>query len=220
MNTPLQAQPPLQAQRPPTGTAADSATAANGGTATDSATATSGAAAADTGMSAPAADTGMSAPAATAAAAAMTAPAAAAAAATCNSYALAKRGIFPIEDLKGRQTDVRDFLLGQNKSPCIVLRRYIRCGCGCRCSARHRQRNPGCAQCQGCLSALPYGTSPRLRHGRPSASAFHQGTRISCSALRHEPARCRFGSALCTTLERFRLTCQPPIFAGRHLTLD
>jgi hypothetical protein len=25
---------------------------------------------------------------------------------------------------------------------------------------------------------------------------------------------------LCTTLERFRLTCQPTIFAGRHLTLD
>jgi hypothetical protein len=28
------------------------------------------------------------------------------------------------------------------------------------------------------------------------------------------------GEALCTTLERFRLTCQPTIFAGRHLTLD
>ena len=25
---------------------------------------------------------------------------------------------------------------------------------------------------------------------------------------------------LCTTLERFRLTCQPTIFAGRHLALD
>jgi len=25
---------------------------------------------------------------------------------------------------------------------------------------------------------------------------------------------------LCTTLGRFRLTCQPTIFAGRHLTLD
>ncbi|MGD0148392.1 MAG: hypothetical protein ABSB77_07380 [Xanthobacteraceae bacterium] len=25
---------------------------------------------------------------------------------------------------------------------------------------------------------------------------------------------------LCTTLERYRLTCQPTIFAGRHLTLD
>jgi hypothetical protein len=44
----------------------------------------------------------------------MTAPATAAAAATGNSYALAKRGIFPVENLKGRQTDVGDFLLGQN----------------------------------------------------------------------------------------------------------
>jgi hypothetical protein len=25
---------------------------------------------------------------------------------------------------------------------------------------------------------------------------------------------------LCTTLERFRLTCQPTIFSGRHLALD
>jgi hypothetical protein len=25
---------------------------------------------------------------------------------------------------------------------------------------------------------------------------------------------------LCKTLERFRLTCQPAIFAGRHLALD
>jgi hypothetical protein len=72
---------------------------------------------ADPGMSASATETGMSASAASAsaaAAAAMTAPAAAAAAATCNSDALAKRGIFPVEDLKGRQTDVGDFLLGKN----------------------------------------------------------------------------------------------------------
>jgi hypothetical protein len=73
---------------------------------------------ADTGMSAPTADTGMS---ASAAPAAMTAPATAAAAATGNSYALAKRRIFPIENLECRQTDVGDFLLGQNKSPCVVL---------------------------------------------------------------------------------------------------
>jgi hypothetical protein len=72
---------------------------------------------ADPGMSASATETGMSA----SAAAAMTAPAAAATAATCNSNALAKRGIFPVEDLKGRQTDVGDFLLGQNKSPGVVL---------------------------------------------------------------------------------------------------
>jgi hypothetical protein len=49
----------------------------------------------------------------------MTAPAAAAA--TGDFYVLAKRGIFPVEDLKGRQTDVGDFLLGQNKSPRVVL---------------------------------------------------------------------------------------------------
>lgn len=107
------------------GTATDSATAASGA-ATDSATAAGGAA--DTGMSATAADTGMG---ASAAAAAMSAAAAAATAAACNSYALAKRGIFPVEDLKGRQTDVRDFLLGQKKSPCVVLRRYIRRGRAC-----------------------------------------------------------------------------------------
>jgi hypothetical protein len=69
-------------------------------------------------MSATAAETGMT---ASAAPAAMTAPATAAAAATGNSYALAKRGIFPIENLKCRQTDVGDFLLGQNKAPCVVL---------------------------------------------------------------------------------------------------
>ena len=63
--------------------------------------------------------------------AAMTAPTAAAATATCNSNALAKRGIFSIEDLKGRQTDVGDFLLGQNQSPGVILRRHIRCWCGC-----------------------------------------------------------------------------------------
>jgi uncharacterized protein YcgI (DUF1989 family) len=79
-------------------------------------------------MSAPAAPAAMTAPAAAAAAAA-----AATAATTGNSYALAKRGVFPIEDLKGRQTDVGDFLLAQNKSPCVVLRRFIRCGCGCGC---------------------------------------------------------------------------------------
>ena len=69
-------------------------------------------------MSAPAAKTGMS---ASAAPAAVTTSATAAAAATGNSYALAKRGILPVEDLKGRQTDVGDFLLGQNKPPCVVL---------------------------------------------------------------------------------------------------
>jgi hypothetical protein len=68
-------------------------------------------------MSAAAAETGMTAAPATA----MTAPATAATAATGNFYTLAKRGIFPIENLECRQTDVGDFLLGQNKTPCVVL---------------------------------------------------------------------------------------------------
>ena len=39
------------------------------------------------------------------------------------------------------------------------------------------------------------------------------------------PANCPLASAnaaakLCKTLERFGLTCQPTIFAGRHLALD
>jgi hypothetical protein len=156
-----------------TGTAADRASDTGGtadtGMSAAAADAGVSAAATETGVSAAATETGMGAAAATAA---MTAPAAAAAAATCNFNALAERGIFPVEDLKCRQTDVGDFLLGQNKPPGIILRRYIRCGGGCRCGARHRQRHPGCAQCQGCLfrqgclSALSSGTSSRLRHGR------------------------------------------------------
>jgi len=35
--------------------------------------------------------------------------------------------------------------------------------------------------------------------------------------LRHPPG---FAAKLCTKLERFRLTCQPTIFAGRHLAMD
>ena len=148
-------------------------------------------------MSAPAAEAGMS---ASAAPAAMTAPATAAAAATGNLYALAMRGIFPIENLKGRQTDVGDFLLGQNQSPCIVLRRYMRCGCGCRCSAGHRQRNPGRAQCQGCLfrqgCLLRFRMELRLAcvMVEPPRQDLDQWTRGSFRALRRKPARCRFGS--------------------------
>jgi hypothetical protein len=74
----------------------------------------------------------------TASAAASSAPAASAAAAASaltarrNSETSAKRGVFLIEDMKGRQTNVSDFFVAQNKSPCIVLRR-IGCG-GCECS--------------------------------------------------------------------------------------
>jgi hypothetical protein len=68
-------------------------------------------------MSAAAAETGMTAPATPA----MATPATAAATTTGNFYALAKRGIFPVENLECRQTDVGDFLLGQNKTPCVVL---------------------------------------------------------------------------------------------------
>jgi hypothetical protein len=69
-------------------------------------------------MSTTAAEAGMS---AAAAPAAVTASAATAAAATGNFDALAERGIFPVENLESRQTDVGDFLLGQNKAPCVIL---------------------------------------------------------------------------------------------------
>ena len=59
--------------------------------------------------------------AATGTGAAATTTAAAAAAATGFFYVLAKRGVFPIEDMKGRQTHIRDFFLAQNKLPCVVL---------------------------------------------------------------------------------------------------
>ena len=121
---------------------------------------------------------------------------------TCNFYALAERRIFPIEDLKGRQTDVRDFLLGQNKSPCVVLRRYC-CGCGCRCSTRHRQRNPGRAQCQGCLATFPFGTSPHLRHGRASAS----GRAIFNNDLTRDVENAQITNALVSDTEVSLLVC-------------
>jgi hypothetical protein len=74
--------------------------------------------------------------AATSAAAAMTPAAAttsaAAAVTCCKSQASAKRGLaFFVEDVEGRQADVRDFLLNENNSRCGVLRQYIRCGRGC-----------------------------------------------------------------------------------------
>ena len=99
------------------GTATAGATAASS-TATDGATAGSAAAAAHSGMSTTAAEAGMS---AAAAPAAVTASAATAAAATGNFDALAERGIFPVENLESRQTDIGDFLLGQNKAPCVIL---------------------------------------------------------------------------------------------------
>ena len=96
----------------PYGAAANSA-AANGA-ATDSATATAGTTAANG-----TATNGATATTSTGAAATTTA--AAAAAAPGLFYVLAKRGVFPIEDVKGRQTDIRDFLVAQNKLPCVVL---------------------------------------------------------------------------------------------------
>jgi L,D-peptidoglycan transpeptidase YkuD (ErfK/YbiS/YcfS/YnhG family) len=73
----------------------------------------------------------------TAAAAAMTAAAAAAAAMTaaaarCKSQALAEwRLVFFVEDVEGRQANVRDFFFTENNSACVVLRRHIRCRRGC-----------------------------------------------------------------------------------------
>jgi len=73
---------------------------------------------------------------ATASRAAMTPAAAATSAAAavtcCKSQASAKRGLaFFVENVEGRQADVRDFLLSENNCRCGVLRRYIRCGGGC-----------------------------------------------------------------------------------------
>ena len=75
--------------------------------------------AAATSMSATATAAGMS---ATTAAAAMTATAAAAAVtAATRRKSHTWANVFFIEDVKGRQTDVGDFLLGENNSPRIVL---------------------------------------------------------------------------------------------------
>jgi hypothetical protein len=52
------------------------------------------------------------------------------------------------------------------------------------------------------LSEMPQSSRPELR--------LVLGPLASASAA----------AKLCTTLERFRLTCQPTIFAGRHLALD
>jgi hypothetical protein len=112
------------------------------------------------GMSATGAAAGMS---ATAAAAAMTATAAAVTAATCRkSHAWAD--VFFIEDVKGRQADVREFLLGENNSPRIVLRRLCRCGRSCRGAADHRHGYSGRAQRQGCFPTVPFSISLRPRH--------------------------------------------------------
>ena len=153
------------------------ASAPNTGGATAGARNASGATAADgaaADMRAPAAAAAsVSTPAATAA---MPASAAAATAAACELYASAERRVFFIEDMKGRQTDVGDFLLAENKSPRIVPR-WISCGRrgGRRSTARHHQRNAGCPECQGRLATLPYGTSPRLRHEiLPSAASTYR----------------------------------------------
>jgi hypothetical protein len=102
--------------------------AAAAATGMNAAAAASMSAAATAGMSAAAA-AGMSA----AAAAAVTTAAAVTAAARGNSYAvMAQPGlVFSVKDVEGRQANVRDFLLAQKNSPCVVQRRYARCRCGC-----------------------------------------------------------------------------------------
>jgi hypothetical protein len=101
--------------------------AAAAATGMNAAAAASMSAAATAGMSAAAA-AGMSA----AAAAAVTTAAAVTAAARGNSYAvMAQPGlVFSVKDVEGRQANVRDFLLAQKNSPCVVQRRYARCRCG------------------------------------------------------------------------------------------
>ena len=124
-----------------TTTAASYAGAAANRAATDdeSTNATTNCASTNAATNSAAPDTSMSAPATNGAAAAMTAsPAAAAmtasATACCNFYTSAKRGGFFVEDMKGRQTDVGDFLLAQNKAPCVILGRISRrCDCGRGC---------------------------------------------------------------------------------------
>jgi hypothetical protein len=116
-------------------TARMSTPATNGAAARLSTPATGGTPAALT-TSAPRA-AAMTAPAPAATLTASTAASAAASASTAaltarrNSDTSAKRGVFLIEDMKSRQTDVSDFLLAQNKSPCILLRRIACGGCGC-----------------------------------------------------------------------------------------
>jgi hypothetical protein len=60
----------------------------------------------------------------TAAAATAVTAAAAATVTRGNSYAAVtqQRLVFFVEDVKSRQADVRDFLLAQKNSPCIILR--------------------------------------------------------------------------------------------------
>lgn len=65
------------------------------------------------------------------------------AASGCNSYALADAEFaFSIEDVKGREAYVGDFLLAEKDPTCVVLRRYVH-WCGRRCAAGHGQGHAG-----------------------------------------------------------------------------
>jgi hypothetical protein len=43
---------------------------------------------------------------------------------------------------------------------------------------------------------------------------------VDCGLVAGPLVNAHAAAKLCRALERFRLTCQPTIFAGRHLALD
>ena len=52
-------------------------------------------------------------------------------------------GVFPVEDVKRRQVDVKNFLFVEcNWKRWVILRRYVCYRHGCRRAARHGQRRP------------------------------------------------------------------------------
>jgi hypothetical protein len=92
-------------------------------------------------------------------------------------------GVFPVEDVKRRQVDVKNFLFVEcNWKWCAILRRYVCYRHGCGCAARHGQRSPGGSQYrQGYPPALSFRSSLRVRHD----SLLH----ITCGAkcqVRHQ----------------------------------
>jgi hypothetical protein len=74
------------------------------------------------------------------------------------------------------------------------------------------------ARWAGIRSAHPQlfdGPAPRIALGETQ-----QSNRPELRLVIGPIASADAAAKLCKTLERFRLTCQPTIFAGRHLALD
>ncbi len=80
---------------------------------------------------------------------------------------LRRSGVLLVEDIEGRQADVRDFLLAQchdrNGRGCGTLW-CIRCRRICRCAAGHRKRHPGGQNGQGGPPTLSVRSSLGMRH--------------------------------------------------------